>query len=204
MGHPTTTPRLHDIDPSDFAAEVETIMWQAATALLAELGVKELHRPYPPIRNAAVWLGWFAKTGQGDARQAVPMLERVEGALFRRPIDIGEVAAVLDYETTIGVVIGAARARVALSKGQPVLVADLASLAGYASSRIREAIRKGELHRGPRPKKGRAMDSGILAKEARAWLEARHVPGFDRASRIAAVSAEVLEDNRELFQKLAK
>lgn len=134
------------------------------------------------MRNAAMWLGWFAKTGNGNVDQAISMLEEVEGVLFRRTVDLGAVSAVLDYETEIGVVLGAARARVAIMQDRPVPVGDLAVLAGYAPSRVRGDVGKGLLRRGPAPDRGRAMDAGIVAEDARTWLEAfDRIPGFDRA-----------------------
>lgn len=170
-GRAPKTLRLHDLDPVAFAGEVMSLVGTRAGALQIELGA----RPTPtlgscPLVTAAMWLGWWAKTGDGDAEQAATALARIEAALFSRPIDKGPPVVELDATTPIGIILAAARARLHLARGEDVPVKELAALAGTDASLIRRKAGKGVLGRGTPPAQGRTMDAGILYEDAVAWL----------------------------------
>jgi len=170
-GRAPKTLRLHDLDPVDFAAQVVTRVADRFASLQIELGARQGPLTGPcPLGDAAVWLAWWAKTGDGDAEQAAAVLARLEAALFSRPIDAGPPAVELDTTTPIGLILSAARARLHIARGEDVPAKELAALSGVDASLIRRKAGKGVLGRGAPPAQGRMMDAGILYEDAVAWL----------------------------------
>jgi 2-hydroxychromene-2-carboxylate isomerase len=89
---------------------------------------------------------------------------------------VGEIEDVIEDAdpSAVGLVLRAAWARLMIAEGGPVSSAQVAALAGLNPRAVRQLVEAGEISA-----KKRDGDLMVKADEARRWLGARGVAGFD-------------------------
>lgn len=194
MARTTTKPRLSKLVPAEIAADVEERVERFLGRLAAPLSPGlELHTR----RHGDTGIALTASALCEYAQRGVPVWdweswEEAEDAcaelvatLWGRIADAGtgsgdvgpladpgEAAEEADLDDPLALVLVAAWARVTLAKDEPVMVRQLAALAGLDPDVVRRMADAGELAlSGQRP---RTADAG----EARRWLSGRGVKGL--------------------------
>jgi hypothetical protein len=135
----------------------------------------------------------FAQSGDtadwGSHHGAEDALLEVGEALWSRPIDDGSadgwtvddlraaLAADDDPRDPVRLAVGCAVARWLIADGQPVTTGELAALASVSTGRVQQLAADGELETTVE-RRGRASVALVAAAEARRWLAARGVAGW--------------------------
>lgn len=188
------SPRLADLVPATVAAEVV----EAVRAHIGRLafGLQPAHvwdekstaGSFSSLGLTVEDLTRFAQTGTtadwGDVEGARDALIEVCSALYSRAgepgtFGVGEIEDVIEDAdpSAIGLVLRASWARLSIAAGESVSTAEVAALAGLNPRAVRQLVEAGELT-------ARKRDGEITVKadEARRWLGARGVAGFDAPS----------------------
>lgn len=192
---------LTDLDPAALGADARRRVEAHVSALVFALGFGASWQPNRPgdsseIELTVASLVRYAQTGADQwgefggggselaAESAADALLALHGALYRSASDdpAGELprAWLADDEDPLALVARAALARVAIARGDGVRRAHLATLAGVDPRSLRAAVTEGRLvdEAGEEREGGGKTERPITAESARAWLEARGVPGY--------------------------
>lgn len=179
-GRPSSTPRLRDIDPAAFGAEIH----DAVLGHIAHLAIR-IDVTWNAPQGHSSSLRWTAQLLAGYAQIGLPATDwpdhgcasdallDVCSALYscagEPDFGLGELEGEVDATTPVGIVLLAAHARVRIATRQRVPVRELAALAGVDAHHVRLLGRKGELE---------VDDATVRAAECRRWLSGRGVKGL--------------------------
>lgn len=194
MAPPTNAARLHEIDPEAFAAAVADYAAGALNDLSTALGLGRvsIRKNTPsPVRGLARRVATFARSGEGygsDVARAEADVLELDQLLLMRGVDVlggradrsWRQSHLYGERTALGVVMLAAKARVALLHKEPVPSPQLAALVDISRSRVGQMVRRSEIRRATRqPVQGRAIDAPILWMDARRLVVDRRVAGYE-------------------------
>lgn len=211
MPIPRSTPRLHEIVPTELArATVQRVIAgiQGAAASLAPVcftvtpdpgavsgdysAAVQASRLYGLVLDLCGW----AQRGEGRQGQVFDLLMSVARAAFPWPVErqVGELVRWAglddllgssgDPGSDIGLLLVAARARLDVMDGRDVTPRDAAALASLSALQVRRLIQNGSL------KAKGSSDAGwrISPAEARRWFGERGVPGFPSPAKAKSQS----------------
>lgn len=181
MAPPSSKPRLAQLVPEDVAAAAEAKVLGHLYSQWMSLVDMHVNLPSVPERSTEIYrvVRELTQYAQGIHRLDAPAQEYLvslvplwSSVLGEADVDDGVGDA--DPSTPLGLVICATLGRDAVVAGQGVSAVQLAALSGLSDRQVRQLASAGEL----------VLENGsIAAKEARRWLVARGVPGFDPPKR---------------------
>jgi hypothetical protein len=117
----------------------------------------------------------FAINGEGDVDRVDAALDDLMAFLFTSPGDAfsktTSATPAFNIETSLGLVLAAASARLKLARKEPLTTGELAALSGYSAQRVRQMAQDGSLRRVARVQRGRKMDAPIRWADAKDFLD---------------------------------
>lgn len=189
MAPPTTVPRLKNIDPETFGLAVNEGVLAHLNRLAFALGVDARQTSIPNLQYSVRDLAAYAVKGERLDAPVEDYFVTICPPVWMRAADSGIYQTPEFDESNIDVlkpgwlgelvlVMRAALARQSIEQGQDVGLADVAALASVSSMYTRNLMRTKDI-------KAKLVGDvwKISAKEARRWLTARGVPGFEGGTK---------------------